>query len=146
MSSDKEQDYFSDGISEELLNSLTKIPELKVIARTSSFAFKGKEMEIAEIAQKLNVANILEGSVRKAGNTVRITTQLVRTADSTHLWSETYDRPLDNIFAVQDEIAAAVVGQLKIKLLLDESDTGKTVQIKQLDPSDAYKSLGIKSS
>ena len=117
MSSDKEQEYFADGISEELLNSLAKIPELKVIARTSSFAFKDKGAEISEIAQKLNVAHVLEGSVRKAGNTVRITAQLIRTADSTHLWSETYDRSLDDIFAVQDEIARNVVGQLKLKLL-----------------------------
>jgi TolB-like protein/cytochrome c-type biogenesis protein CcmH/NrfG len=117
MSSDKEQDYFSDGISEELLNLLAKVPELKVIARTSSFAFRDQKLEISEIARRLNVAHVLEGSVRKAGNTVRITAQLVRADDSTHLWSQTYDRPLDNIFAVQDEIAGAVVEQLKVTLL-----------------------------
>jgi tetratricopeptide (TPR) repeat protein len=87
-----------------------------VIARTSSFAFKGKDVPIAEIAQTLNVAHVLEGSVRKSGNTVRITAQLVRTADSTHLWSETYDRPLDDIFKVQDEIANAIVQALQIRL------------------------------
>ena len=117
MSSDAEQEYFSDGISEELLNLLAKIPELRVIARTSSFAFKGEKHEIPEIARRLQVAHILEGSVRKSGNKVRITAQLVRASDSTHLWSETYDRELNDIFAVQDEIAGAVVSQLKLTLL-----------------------------
>ena len=117
MSSDREQDYFSDGISEELLNLLTRIPQLRVIARTSSFSFKGKEVDIAEIARRLNVAHVLEGSVRKSGNRVRITAQLVRASDSTHLWSQTYDRTLDDVFAIQDEIAGAVVDQLKIELL-----------------------------
>ena len=106
----------SDGIAEELLNLLAQVPDLKVIARTSSFAFKGQNIEIAEIAKKLNVAHVLEGSVRKSGNKLRITAQLVRTADSTHLWSETYDRPLDDIFAVQDEIANAIVQALQIRL------------------------------
>lgn len=117
MSSDKDQEYFSDGISEELLNQLAQIHELKVIARTSSFAFKGKEIGIAEIAKILNVAHILEGSIRKSGNQIRITAQLINTADSSHLWSQTYDRDMTNIFAVQDEISAAVVEQLKLKLL-----------------------------
>jgi TolB-like protein len=116
MSSDKEQVYFSDGMSEELLNLLAQAPDLKVIARTSSFAFKGKDVPIAEIARQLNVAHVLEGSVRKSGNTVRITAQLVRAADSVHLWSDTYDRPLDDIFTVQDEIANAIVQALQIKL------------------------------
>ena len=106
----------SDGIAEELLNLLAKAPDLKVIARTSSFAFKGEKIDIAEIAKKLNVAHVLEGSVRKSGNKLRITAQLIRTADSTHLWSETYDRPLDDIFAVQDEIANAIVQALQIRL------------------------------
>ncbi len=117
MSSDEEQEYFSDGIAEELLNALAKIPDLKVIARTSSFAFKGEKREIAEIAKRLGVAHVLEGSVRKSGDKVRITAQLVRAADSTHLWSQTYDRTLDDIFAVQDEIAGAVVSQLEVALL-----------------------------
>ena len=117
MSSDKEQEYFSDGISEELLNLLAKVPKLRVIARTSSFSFKGKEVAIPDIARALNVAAILEGSVRKSGDTVRITVQLIRASDSSRLWSETYDRKLDDIFKVQDEIAATVVVQLKIKLL-----------------------------
>jgi TolB-like protein/tetratricopeptide (TPR) repeat protein len=117
MSPDKEQQYFADGISEELLNLLAQVPELRVIARTSSFAFKGKEADIAEIARKLNVANVLEGSVRKSGDTIRITAQLVRAADSSHLWSQTYDRQMTDVFKVQDEIAAAVVDELKVKLL-----------------------------
>ena len=119
MSDDAANEYFSDGISEELLNLLAKIPELRVIARTSSFAYKGKGIKIAEVAHELNVGHILEGSVRKAGNQVRVTAQLIRTTDSSHLWSETFDRTLDNIFTIQDEIAAAVVGQLKVTLLGD---------------------------
>jgi TolB-like protein/Tfp pilus assembly protein PilF len=117
MSQSKDQEYFSDGLSEELLNLLAQVPQLRVIARTSSFAFKGKEAGIAEIAKTLNVANVLEGSVRKSGDTLRITAQLIRTADSSHLWSETYDRQLTDVFKVQDEIAAAVVAQLKVRLL-----------------------------
>jgi TolB-like protein/Flp pilus assembly protein TadD len=117
MSSDAEQEYFSDGISEELLNLLAKVPELQVIARTSSFAFKGKETKIADVAKELNVSHVLEGSVRKSGNRVRITAQLIRSEDSVHLWSETYDRTLDDIFAIQDEIATAVVSGLKVAML-----------------------------
>src|SRR5215471_8796281 len=117
MSEEKANDYFSDGLSEELLNLLAQVPQLRVIARTSSFAFKGKEVGVADIAKTLNVANVLEGSVRKSGATLRITAQLIRTADSSHLWSETYDRQLTDVFKVQDEIAGAVVAQLKVKLL-----------------------------
>jgi TolB-like protein/Flp pilus assembly protein TadD len=117
MSQSKDQEYFSDGLSEELLNLLAQVPQIRVIARTSSFAFKGKEVGVADIAKALNVANVLEGSVRKSGDTLRITAQLIRTADSSHLWSETYDRQLTDVFKVQDEIAAAVVAQLKVKLL-----------------------------
>ena len=117
MSQAKDQEYFSDGLSEELLNLLAQVPQLRVIARTSSFAFKGKEVGVAEIAKTLNVAHVLEGSVRKSGETLRITAQLIRTADSSHLWSETYDRQLTDVFKVQDEIAGAVVAQLKVKLL-----------------------------
>jgi TolB-like protein len=117
MSSDKEQDYFSDGLSEELLNQLAQVPQLRVIARTSSFSFKGKEVDVAAIARILNVANVLEGSVRKSANTLRITAQLVRASDSSHLWSQTYDRQLTDVFKVQDEIARDVVAALKVKLL-----------------------------
>lgn len=117
MSSDPEQEYFSDGISEELLNLLAKIPQFRVAGRTSSFAFKGKDTDLREIGSNLGVNSILEGSVRKAGARVRITAQLVNAEDGFHLWSETYDRRLTDIFAVQDEIAAAVVAQLKVTLL-----------------------------
>jgi serine/threonine-protein kinase len=117
MSQGKDQEYFSDGLAEELLNLLAQLPQLRVIARTSSFAFKGKDVDVATIARTLHVANILEGSVRKSGNMLRITAQLVRAADSSHLWSQTYDRELTDVFAVQDEIAQAVVAALKVKLL-----------------------------
>jgi serine/threonine-protein kinase len=117
MSSDKEQDYFSDGLSEELLNQLAQIPQLRVIARTSSFSFKGKEVDVATIAKALNVANVLEGSVRKSANTLRISAQLVRTSDSSNLWSQTYERQMTDVFKVQDEIAGEVVAALKVKLL-----------------------------
>jgi TolB-like protein/tetratricopeptide (TPR) repeat protein len=117
MSSDKEQEYFSDGLSEELLNQLAQIPQLRVIARTSSFSFKGKEVDVLTIARALNVANVLEGSVRKSAKTLRVTAQLIRASDSSHLWSRTYDRDLTDIFKVQDEIATDVVAALRVKLL-----------------------------
>lgn len=117
MSDDKANEYFSDGLTEELLNVLANVPGLRVIARTSSFAYKGKDAKIADVARDLNVDNVLEGSVRKAGVRVRITTQLIRAADSSHLWSETYDRDVNDIFAVQDEISKEVVDALKVRLL-----------------------------
>jgi adenylate cyclase len=117
MSQGKDQEYLSDGIAEELLNLLAKIPELRVISRSSAFSYKGRNVKLAQMAEELNAAHILEGSVRKAGNRVRITVQLVEARSDTHLWSETYDRTLDDIFAIQDEIAAMVVEQLKITLL-----------------------------
>ena len=131
MSSDAEQEYFSDGLSEELLNLLAKIPELKVASRSSAFQFKGEKFDLQEVAEKLGVAHVLEGSVRKAGNQVRITAQLVKAEDGYHMWSETYDRSLDNIFAIQDEISAAVVAALKIELL------GEAPRAKVVDP-EAY--------
>ena len=117
MSDDADNEYFSDGLSEELLNLLAKIPELKVASRSSSFQFKGEKIDVKEAAQKLNVAHVLEGSVRKSGKQIRITAQLIKADDGYHLWSETYDRSLDNIFAIQDEISAAVVAALKVELL-----------------------------
>lgn len=116
MSDDASNEYFSDGMSEEMLNLLTKIPGLRVTSRSSAFSYKGKDFKIADVGRELNVSNVLEGSVRKAGNQVRITAQLIRVDGDEHLWSETYDRSLDNIFAIQDEIATAVVAQLKLKL------------------------------
>jgi TolB-like protein/Tfp pilus assembly protein PilF len=117
LSSDKEQEYFADGISEELLNLLAKAQPLQVAARTSSFSFKGKQVGIAEIAKTLHVANVLEGSVRKAGDAVRITAQLIRAGDGYEIWSQSWDRKVDDIFAIQDEIAADVVKQLRVTLL-----------------------------
>lgn len=120
MSQDKDQEYFADGLAEELLNLLARIPELRVIGRTSSFQFKGKNEDLRLIAAKLGVAHLLEGSVRKSGNRVRITAQLINAANGSHLWSETYERNLDDIFAMQDEIASAVVEALKIRLLPEQ--------------------------
>ena len=117
MSRDEENEYFADGLSEELLNVLAKIRGLRVASRTSAFSFKGKDVDIPTVAQKLNVATVLEGSVRKSGKRVRITAQLIEVASDSHLWSETYDRELDDIFAVQDDIAQAVVKELRAALL-----------------------------
>ncbi|MDH4030547.1 MAG: hypothetical protein OEU49_06855 [Chromatiales bacterium] len=117
MSDDPANEYFSDGITEEILNLLAQIPELRVVSRSSAFAYKGKEIHLPEVAATLNVANILEGSVRKAGDRVRITAQLIDARSDTHLWSETFDRTLDDIFAVQDEIAAAVSSALELALV-----------------------------
>ena len=117
MSSDPEQEYFSDGISEELLNLLAQIPQFQVAGRTSSFKFKGQNEDLRLIGDSLGVMNILEGSVRKSGDHIRITAQLIKVEDGFHLWSETYDRNLTDIFLVQDEIATAVVAELKITLL-----------------------------
>jgi len=119
ISEDPANEYFSDGLSEELLNVLARVPELKVIARTSSFSYKGRPVPIADIARELNVAHVLEGSVRKAGNRVRVSATLIRSADSSNLWSETYDHAVDDSFEVQDEIARKVVAALRIKLLAD---------------------------
>jgi adenylate cyclase len=131
MSDDASNEYFSDGISEELLNLLAKIPELRVISRSSAFSYKGKQIKLTEVARELNVAHILEGSVRKAGNQVRITVQLIEARTDTHLWSATFDRTLDDIFAIQDEIAAMVVEQLRVTLL------GNAPQVEETEP-EAY--------
>src|ERR1051325_5027283 len=128
MSEDKANKFFSDGISEELLNVLSKVAQLQVAARTSSFSFKGKQIDVPEIARQLHVANVLEGSVRKSGDQVRITAQLIRAAEGYHLWSETYDRKLDDIFKIQDEIAGQVVKQLKVTLL------GAAPKVRTTDP------------
>jgi adenylate cyclase len=116
MSDDPANMHFADGLSEELLNLLSRIPGLRVVARTSSFSFRGRAVSAATIAQELKVSHLLEGSVRKAGNRIRITAQLVRGADSSHVWSQAFDRDLNDIFAVQDEIAAAVVDELEVRL------------------------------
>jgi adenylate cyclase len=129
MSADPENEYFSDGITEELLNSLTKVDGLQVTSRTSVFAFKGKNDDIRDIAMKLNVDKILEGSVRKLGHRVRITAQLINAADGYHLWSENYDRDLTDIFEVQDEISAIIANRLKENLSAAEHAKEKTPEI-----------------
>jgi serine/threonine-protein kinase len=116
MSGDKENEYFSDGLAEEIINTLAQIRGLKVIARTSAFAFKGKHQDIRRIAEALDVATVLEGSVRKAGNRLRVTAQLITAADGSHLWSERYDRELTDVFAIQDEIAASIAAALEVTL------------------------------
>ena len=117
MSADKENEYFSDGLAEEIINALANVPGLKVAGRTSSFFFRGKDVEFAEIGRRLNVEHVLEGSVRKAGNRIRVTAQLITVADGFHLWSERYDRELTDIFAIQDEITQAIAAALRIKLV-----------------------------
>ena len=131
MSPDRDQEYFSDGLTEELLNLLAKVSGLHVASRTSAFSFKGKQEDIREIAEKLCVKHVLEGSVRKSGDQLRITAQLIKAQDGYHLWSETYNRPMENVFAIQDEIARAVVEALKPQLL------GKTPVVRETS-SEAY--------
>ena len=131
MSSDEEQEFFSDGITEEILNSLASIKELKVAGRTSSFAFKGQNDDLRRIGDALGVNHILEGSVRKSGDQVRITAQLVQVDNGFHVWSETYDRKLVDIFAIQDEIANEILRQLKTRLL---GDAAKPAEARRTDP------------
>ncbi len=123
MSPDKDNEWFGDGLAEELINALTQIPELKVTARTSAFAFRGKEQDITKIAETLRVRAILEGSVRKAGNRIRVTAQLINAADGYHLWSQRYDREMADVFAVQDEICQAIVDKLSVVLAYDRQPT-----------------------
>ncbi|MDE3168282.1 MAG: protein kinase, partial [Acidobacteriota bacterium] len=117
MSGDKENEYFSDGLAEEIINALTKVPGLKVAARTSTFAFKDKNEDIRRIGETLGVAQVLEGSVRKSGNRLRVTAQLIAIADGYHLWSERFDRQMTDVFEIQDEISQAIVDALKLKLV-----------------------------
>ena len=140
MSSEKDQEYFSDGISEELLNVLAQVQGLRVAGRTSSFAFKGQNRDLREIGEILNVGHILEGSIRKAGNKVRITAQLIKATDGYHQWSNTYDRDLTDIFAVQDEIAGAIVKEMSVALpaLAQASDEMKPVARADIGAYDAF--------
>ena len=138
MSGDEENEYFSDGLTEELLNVLAKVEGVKVAARTSSFHFKGQTGNVGEIARRLGVATVLEGSVRKAGSRVRIAAQLINAADGYHLWSETFDRELDDIFAVQDEISAAVTDALQVTLLESEADAQLVGGTSNTDAFQAY--------
>jgi serine/threonine protein kinase/Tfp pilus assembly protein PilF len=132
LSDDKEQEYFSDGLAEELIDRLAKNPKLRVISRNSAFSFKGKEVDTKTIAQKLNVTHVVEGSVRKAGNHLRITAQLIEAATDSHLWSQSYDRQMENIFVIQDDIAASVAGALKLAL-----EDGQSLKAKEINP-EAY--------
>lgn len=136
MSSNPENEYFSDGITEEIINALAKIDSLKVTSRTSSFFFKGKSISITEVADQLNVAIILEGSVRTAGNTVRITAQLIQAADDFHFWSETWDRKLENIFEIQDEISLLIADKLREHI--GHFEIKEHLVEKQTDSIDAY--------
>jgi len=144
LSADKEQEYFCDGMAEEIINALTHVEGLHVVARTSAFSFRGKEADIREIGRKLNVSTLLEGSVRKAGSRLRITAQLINVADGYHLWSERYDRDIDelccpgDIFAIQDEISLAVVDKLKVKLLGGEKSKILKHHTEDLDAYNLY--------
>ena len=137
MSPDKDNEYFSDGISEELLNVLAKVNSLRVASRTSAFAYKGKELPVSQIASELAVDNVVEGSVRKAGNRVRITAQLIDGHTDRHIWSDTYERQLDDIFEIQEEISNAIVDALKIALNVDERQAVSLAQRPTDDP-EAY--------
>lgn len=140
LSGDASKDYFSDGMSEELLNLLARVPGLKVAARTSAFAFKGRNVDIREVGKELGVETVLEGSVRQSGDQVRITAQLIDTASGFHLWSETYDRKLQDIFAVQDEIAMAIVDKLRIELAPKEQQLAQraTAPTQNVDAYELY--------
>jgi len=135
MSPQKDQEYFCDGIAEELINALTHIRDLRVVARTSAFAFKGKNIDVREIGKTLNVDTVLEGSIRKAGTRLRVTAQLISIEDGYHLWSEKFDREMEDIFAIQDEISTAIVDNLKVKLLADEKSA---IKKRHTDNPEAY--------
>ena len=138
MSGDAENEYFSDGISEEILNLLTKLPQLKVSSRTSAFAFKGKDVSIPTVAGELGVDHVLEGSVRRAGDQVRITAQLIETDTDSHLWSETYDREMKDVFAIQDDIARSIVEALKVTLSPKERRALQNVATSNASAYDFY--------
>jgi adenylate cyclase len=138
MSGDTENEYFSDGIAEEILNLLTQLPQLKVASRTSSFAYKGKETSIPAVARDLGVTTLLEGSVRKAGDRVRITAQLIDTGSDSHLWSETYDREMKDVFAIQDDIAHSIVKALQVTLTPQERRAIQSVATSDPEAYDYY--------
>lgn len=138
MSADPENDYFTDGIAEEIINALTKVQALRVASRTSAFAFKGRNEDIGEIGRKLKVATVLEGSVRKAGSRLRVTAQLVNVADGYHLWSERYDRQLEDVFAIQDEIAESIVRALRVVLSEEERRAIERAPTARIEAYDYY--------
>ncbi len=138
MSADKEQEYFCDGMAEDIINDLTNVEGLRVVSRTSSFAFKGKNQDIREIGRKLRVKTLLEGSVRKAGNRLRITAQLINVADGYHIWSQRYDRELEDVFAIQDEISENIVHALKVKLTPQAKRSMEKTATKNVQAYDLY--------
>lgn len=138
MSPEGDQEYFCDGMAEELINALTKVKELRVAARTSSFQFKGKSEDVCEIAKMLRVGSVLEGSVRRAGDRLRVTAQLVTAEDGYHLWSETYDRQLEDVFAIQDEISRAIVDALRPTLLGEPEARLVSASTKSMEAYDHY--------
>jgi adenylate cyclase len=135
MSGDAEQEYFSDGIAEDITTDLSKVGALGVVARNTAFTFKGKHVDVADVAEKLGVSHVLEGSVRKVGDRVRINAQLIEGATGEHLWAERYDRNLQDIFAIQDEISKAIVAALRVKLLPDEK---KAIETRGTTSVEAY--------
>ena len=146
MSGDAEQEYFADGITEDIITDLSKVSALSVIARNSVFTYKGKHADIQEVGRRFNVAHVLEGSVRKAGNRVRITAQLIDARDGTHLWAERYDRDLTDIFAVQDEITKMIVDQLKVRLLPQEKKAIEAAPTKASRPTTTICRAAISST
>jgi TolB-like protein len=141
MSGDPENEYFSDGLAEELLNVLGKMRGLRVAARSSAFTFRGRNAPVSEVGNALGVSTVLEGSVRKSGKRVRIGVQLVNVADGFHLWTESYDRTLDDIFAVQDDIAQCVVKALRTRLVGEAADSSVSDEVKA-DVADAARGRG----
>src|SRR6185369_2455244 len=133
---DPEQEYFSDGITEDIITDLSKVSALAVVSRNTACSFKSKSVDVRHVARQLNVTHVLEGSVRKAGNRVRITAQLIEAATDSHLWAERYDRDLNDIFALQDEISEAIVGALKLKLMPSER---KAIEQRSTTNPEAYK-------
>src|SRR5205823_3596714 len=135
MSGDTEKEYFSDGISEDIITDLSQVSALHVVSRNTAFTFKGKPVDVRHVASQLNVTHVLEGSVRKAGGRVRITAQLIDGSNDGHVWAERYDRDLNDIFAIQDEISRAIVAALKVKLLPEEK---KAIERRGTENVEAY--------
>src|SRR4029077_14498678 len=130
MSADKENEYFADGLAEEVINALAQVPGLRVAGRTSSFVFRGKDIELAEVGRRLNGEHLLEGSVLRGRHRIRVTAQLIKVADGFHLWSERFDRELTDIFAIQDEVTQAIASSLRIRLSADSSTRRHTPNLR----------------
>ena len=136
MSGDPEQEYFSDGITEDIITDLSKVSALSIVSRNTAFSFKGKNLEMAQVARQTKATHVLEGSVRKAGNRVRITAQLIDAANDAHVWADRYDRDLNDIFALQDEISKAIVAALRLTLLPAEK---RALEQRSTNNAEAYK-------